>query len=132
MVDTSDSAPPRDGAATLVAENQRVPVSLVWDPTQSRQAMAHGGGYAFSYVGRLDDGPAKAAIFAAAHALANTAQETGFSGAMRTIVEALPPGAKAVQVRSWLGGQQVPRWPAHLRSANPGQPPSPALWPMDP
>lgn len=51
---------------------------------------------------------------------------------MRTIVEALPPGAKAVQVRSWLGGQQVPRWPAHLRSANPGQPPSPALWPMDP
>lgn len=122
----------RDAAATLRTGDERIALRFVWDPNRQARAMAHGAGYALSYVGRLDEGPGKRALVAVANALKQHTSEPSLENALAAVADALPDGAGLIGVRAWMAGQKVPRWPAHLRSVQHQAAETQFLWPMDP
>jgi hypothetical protein len=116
----------------LEYQGERMTLLLVCDPQQEEQALAHGCGYALSYLDRNLSAVIRPILLKAAKAF--NGRSKILSGPLQTVEllrSLLPPEVQLTLRGTAPAGLSLPRWPGFLRTG-----PSPrleqSLWPFDP
>ncbi len=116
----------------LTRGSAQATLRLFRDPGRAQRAFAHGGGYGIEHFDRVLDVRLHAALEALVSALrTSSAEEPIFGVRLMSALEqaARDRGASLRPRRLVRDGQQVPRWPAAMRTGPP--PDDESLWPYD-